>query len=282
MRLTVLALLAAVAAAQETLDQDWIAKDIAIARHIAAALPPGDAPAADLVKKLAPSDTLEDRAIGFGARRLRLAFYGGYTETRITILVWEDRAGPVDLVCETDRPETWTEVRDGVERAYAPLKAKSGPRGLHVRLGQQAGPDGFREARTKVLGPPLGVDPHPDLAKDYLWLWSPFSDVTYGLMEGEGGDPPRGRKAIEKILAHAQGKPLLEDLLACPNPESRVYAAEAWLRLERKGERLSERVRKGIAWVRKSDVKIHVARGCELSSEPAAHMLTEMLEETKG
>jgi len=281
MRLTLLALLAVVAAAQDTLDKDWIAKDIAIARRVAEALPPGEAPVAEVVKRLEPNETEEDRDIGFGARRLRLAFYGGYTETRITIVVWKDRAEPVDLTCETDRPETWAEVRDGVESAYRPLDPKSGPRGLQVRIGHQAGPDGFREARTKALGPPLGVDPHPDLAKEYLWLWSPFSDVTYGTTAGFAGEPLRGRTAIEKILAHRHGKPLLEDLLACPNPESRVYAAEAWLRLERKGEKLAERVRKGIAWVRESDVEIHVARGCVMSWEPAQGILTEILAATK-
>jgi len=130
-----------------------------------------------------------------------------------------------------------------------------------------------------VLGPPLGIDPHPALAEAYLLLWSPTGDLVYGWMCGEGGDPPEGREAVEKILAHEHGRPLLEDILRGPNPEGRLYAAEALLRLEKKGTKLGEQEKKDIEWVRKSSVKVHVGRGCLMSWEPAGKPLEEMLED---
>jgi len=275
-----LLLLAAFAAAQDPLDADSVARDAAVAKRTAEALASGSLPVGEVLKKLAPCHTDENRDIGFGARRVRLTLDGAYTETHVVFLVWKGRAGPVEVVCRADDPEIWAGLRGSIGNAYAPLKPEPGEQGLVVHLGARAGPEGFRAARSEMLGGPLGIDPHPDLAEAYLWLWSPFSEVRYGLSEGEDGGPPPGRAAIEKILAHEDGEGLLEDLLCGPNPESRVYAAEALLRLEKKGRKLPDRVRRAVEWVRNSDVKIHVSYGCELTSQRAKKALAAMLEET--
>jgi len=248
--------------AEDELREDWVAKDVAAAQRVAGAL--GETEISKFLEKLKASDTKEED-IGFGARRLRLAAYGGYTTTWVTVISWKGGVGPIEVDCHEGDAETWAALRDRIKAEYKGRDPEVGDTGLRVLVGARAGPDGFREERNKVLGPPLGIDPPPVLEKAYLLLWSPTSNLQYGWYEGEGGDPPDGRVAVEKILAHERGRALLEDILRGPNPEGRVYAAEALLRLEKKGGKLGEQEKRNIEWVRKSSVKIWVARGCLVS-----------------
>jgi hypothetical protein len=269
--------LASLSRAEDPLREDWVSKDVEAARRIAAALSETKLPG--FIEKLGSASTEEDRDIGFGARRLRLAVYGGYTTTWITVVSWDGGAGPLDVHCHEGDAKVWAALRDRIKVEYKGRDPAVDEVGLRVRIGRMADPEGFGNERHKILGPPLKIDPHPSLEHAYLLLWSPTSDLVYGWMHGEGGDPPEGRVAVEKILAHEQGAALLDDILRGPNPEGRLYAAEALLRLEKKGRKLDEPARKCIDWVRKSGVKIHVARGCEVSWEPAATPLREMLED---
>lgn len=271
--------LASFASAGDLVDEDWAAKDVAVARRIVAALPAGETNIDDFLKKLDASSTDEDRGIGFGARRLRLALYGGHTTTWVTVIAWNDRVGPIEVFCCEGDAEVWAELRERIAAEYKGREPAIGEKGLRVRVGKAWEPEGFQDERGKILGAHLLIDPADDVAEAYLLLLSPFSDLAYGSMQGEGGDKPDGRLAMEKILAHEQGASLLEDALRGPNPEGRLYAAEGLLRLERKGRKLGEQARKDIEWVRKSDVKIHACRGCEMSWEPAAMPLEEMLKD---
>ncbi len=268
--------LASLAGAEDALRDDWVAADVGAARRIAGALPETKLP--KFLEKLGSASTEEDRDIGFLARRLRLAVYGGYTTTWVTVVSWDGGVGPVEVSCD-EEADVWAALRDRIAAEYKGHEPEVGDTGLRVRLGARADPEGFRKERGKVLGPPLGIDPDPTLESAYLLLWSPTSDLVYGWMHGEGGDPPDGREAAEKILAHEQGPALLDDILRGPNPEGRLYAAEALLRLEKKGRKLDGQVLRNIEWVRKSPVKIRVARGCEVSREPAEAPLREMLED---
>jgi hypothetical protein len=262
---------------EDALREDWVGRDIDAARRVAGAL--SETRLAKFKEKLGSASAEEDRDIGFGARRLRLAVYGGYTTTWITLLSREGAVGPLEVSCHEDQPDVWAALRDRIGAAYKGHEPEIDDRGLRLRRGARADPEGFRTERSRILGPPLGIDPHPSIENAYLLLWSPTSDLVYGWMHGEGGDPPAGRDAVERILAHEQGEALLDDILRGPNPEGRLYAAEALLRLEKRGKKPGEQARKNIGWVRKSDVKIHVARGCEVSWEPAATPLEEMLED---
>lgn len=276
-----LALLAAAALGDaEKLDENLVQKDLAVARRVVAALPAEGKALDAFVKSLGPSSTEEERDIGFGARRLRVALYGGYTTTWVTVVAWGGKVGPLHVDCHEGDRENWMVLRHRIPKEYEGKGAVVGETGLVLVQGPRAGPDGFREERSRVLGPPLKVDPHPDLEEAYLSLWSPLTVVVYGWSAGDGGDEPEGRTAIERILAHESGRPLLLDLLRGPNPESRLYAAEALLRLQARGGKRSEEEAKAIEWVVKSDVPVRVARGCEMTWEPAAKPLEEMLEES--
>jgi hypothetical protein len=266
--------LASLASAGDPLDAEWVARDVAVAKRIAAALPATKLP--DFLRKLEPSSTEEDREIGFSARRLRLALYGGYTTTWVTVISWNGGVGPIEVRCH-EEAEVWAEIKDRIAAEYEGRDPVLDETGLRLKIGRPAEPAGFLDERRKVLGDPLKIEPLPELLEAYLLLWSPLSDLTYGKMYGEDGAPPPGRDAMERILAHEQGAGILDDILRGPSPEGRVYAAEGLLRLEWKGRKLDERTRKDIDWARKSDVKIRVCRGCEVSWEPAATALEEML-----
>jgi len=268
---------ASVAASQEALNEEWVKKDLAVAQRIVAALPATETRVEEFLGKLDASSTEEDREIGFGARRLRLALYGGYTTTWITVIAWNGRVGPVEVHCYEGDAKVWAGLRDRIAAQYKGRDPAIGDTGLRARIGHQADPKGFRDGRSKVLGAPLAIDPDPSLDDAYHLLWSPLCDLAYGSMQGEGGDKPAGRLAMEKLLAHEQGANLFDDILRGPHPEGRLYAAEGLLRLEKKGRKLDEQERKAIDWVRKSDVKIRVCRGCLMSWEPAATPLEEML-----
>ena len=273
-----LLLLAALATADEP-NPEWLAKDVEVARRVAAALPSGETKLDDLLRKLGAASTEEGREIGFGARRLRLALHGGHTTTWVTVVSWNGRVGPVEAFCHEGDEDTWAAIKDRIAAEYKGKNPKIDATGLRATSGHQADPAGFRDERSKVLGPPAAIDPAPEVEGAYHLLWSPLSHLAYGRMQGEGGDTPEGRVAMEQLLAHEQGPALFDDILRGPNPEGRLYAAEGLLRLEAKGRKPNEQTRKGIDWVRKSDVKIQVTRGCELSWEPAAKPLEEMLEE---
>lgn len=268
--------LAALAAAGEEPGREDAARDLEVARRIAAALPVGDVALVDFLRKLEPSETREDRNIGFGARRVRVAIHGEHTTTEVTVLAFKDRVGPLQVLCRGDEA-VWETLGPEVAKAYGRKAALVDRKGLSLRIGSPADPAGFCDARKEVLGPRLKEDPHPDLEDAYYYLWSPLHDVVYGWQQGDGGEEPEGRKAIEKILAHESGQPLLLDLLRCPNPESRLYAAEALLRMERKGATLPEEVRRAIDWVSRSDVPIQVCEGCEISWKRATDALKAVM-----
>jgi len=255
-------------------------EDVAIATRAAAALAPDAGPVAKLLEALKPSSVEEDRDIGFGARRIRVALYGDQTTTWVTIVACGDRVGPVGVHCYDGDGDTWSERRDRIAAAYAGHKVVIEDTGLRAATEELFGPEEFRKERARVLGEPLEMEPHPELERAYRLLGSPLSDLRYGLMCGDGGDPPPGRPEIEKVIAHEHAMPVLLDLLCGPNPEGRVFAAEALLRLEKKGTAIPERARKGIEWVRNARIPILVCRGCEMSEEPAKAALGEMLDES--
>ena len=271
--------LASLAPAGDSLDEEWVKRDVAAARRIVEALPSGEVKLDAFLKKLGASSTEEDRPIAFGARRLRLAVYGGYTSTWVTVISWNGVVGPMEVFCYDGDREVWAQLKDRIAAEYKGREPAIEEAGLRATIGRQAEPLAFGDARCKVLGPPLAIDPDPAVAAAYHLLWSPFSNLAYGAMQGEGGDKPDGRVAMEALLAHAQGASLLDDVLRGPNPEGRLYAAEGLLRLEKKGRKLRDEERKAIDWVRTSDVKIQVCRGCEGSWEPGATALDEMLKE---
>lgn len=113
------------AVSQETLDEEWVKKDVAVARRIAAALPASETRVEEFLARLDASSTEEDRDIGFGARRLRLALYGGYTTTWVTVIAWDGGVGPVEVLCHEGDAEVWAGLRDRIAVEY---KARSAAR----------------------------------------------------------------------------------------------------------------------------------------------------------
>ncbi len=276
-RLGVLLAIALGARAGEEALGEWLSLDLAVAKRVAAVLPPGGRATAAFRRALAPFDAREDRDIGFGARRMRLALYGGHTTTWITFVSHGDAIGPVRVEVTGGPPE----VRARIAEAWGALAPKTVPQGFLYACGKPADPDAFAKARSKALGGPLALEPHPDLAEDYALLWSPVSLLIYGTMFGEGGDPPPGREALERIVTHEHRLPVLEDLLRGPNPEGRLYALEGLERLRKNGTELDAATLAAMKAVRALAVQIQCCSGCHSYDAQAKKALADR-EEEKG
>ncbi|MGQ0613094.1 MAG: hypothetical protein ACT4PV_05080 [Planctomycetaceae bacterium] len=276
--LSLLLAMALAARAGDEINAAWLASDLAVAKRVAALLPPGERTTAAFRDALEPFDVREDRDIGFGARRAHLALYGGYTTTWITFVSHGDTIGPVRVDVTGGPPE----VRTRIAAAWGKLAPKEVPQGFVYECGEPAGPVAFSEARAKALGGPLKMEPHPDLVKDYALLWSPVSLLLYGTMCGDGGDPPPGREALERILAHPRKLPVLLDLLRGPNPEGRVYALEGLERLRKGGVEIDAAREATIKAVRELAVRIQCCAGCILYDEQAEKALADRMEELPG
>ncbi|MCK6462054.1 MAG: hypothetical protein L6Q95_19400, partial [Planctomycetes bacterium] len=121
--------LAALAGAEEALDEEWVASDVAAARRVAGALSETKLPT--FLEKLGSASTEEDRDIGFGARRLRLAVYGGYTTTWVTVVSWDGGVGPLEVSCH-EEAEVWAGIRDRIKAEYKGHEPEVGDTGLRV------------------------------------------------------------------------------------------------------------------------------------------------------
>ena len=132
----------------------------------------------------------------------------------------------------------------------------------------------YRKARALELGEPRKVEIPDELREAVATLTSPLLSYDFGTMCYFAGTPPEGRKAIDKLVA-ARRTDLLQMALLGPNPEGRVYAAEALMKLDERELNLTGRTRAIIARVRALKIPISVCEGCLVSTKPAAQLLPE-------
>jgi len=266
--LLALALLAAAGlAGDDALRADWVAKDLEMVARVRGAVDEQDAAA--LFEKLGAAEAQEDRAIGFGARRKTVAVYGGYMTARVVVVVFESKVAAIEA--RFDGGDTWTAAAPKVLAAWGGAPQKL-PHGFtHARLDDELLAR-HRAAIEARLGPnERKFDLPKDLRDAYLTLVSPLASYDFGESCGFAGLKPEGRKAVEALLA-AKRPDLVRRALRGPNPEGRVYAAQALLRSE---TRPSAEDRAAIAAIRALDVPIRCCDGCEVSSAPASKLLPE-------
>jgi hypothetical protein len=131
--------------------------------------------------------------------------------------------------------------------------------------------------RCRVFCP---LPPPPPLfpADAYAKLTDPVAPLEYGWISGEGGDPAAGREEAERLLA-AGDAALLRNVARGPNPEGRIFAAEALLRLESKGRKLSAAEAKLVDAVRALPVRVTCAAGCLVDRKLGPEALADGLKE---
>jgi hypothetical protein len=257
----VLLLFAGIAAADD--------KDAAVMSRLAGAIPPGDLSPDEFLERLDASDVEEHRELFPGARRIRAALYGGRATCFLTAVAHEDRV--VEVACSYDLPpELHDKLLSG--RKDKPLWTREGD-GLRLRWSDGKRKTRFADALAAACGKPEPAEVPADLAAACDLLASPLACFRYGWMEGEGGDPPAARNAIERLLA-AKRLDLIRNIARGANPEGRVYAAEALLR---SGRALSADEERLVAAVRGMKTPVVCADGCEILEKPAAQALEQGL-----
>lgn len=217
--------------------EDWIVKDLERVDQVRAFFDTGPFTVEAFLRATKSFDVREDRAIGFGARRLHLALYGGHTTIWVKIFAQEkgddgsSAIARLDIVQQGYR-DSWENVSarlapawgEGVERVELGLRRERVDKDLDAAL---------RLRIARALGGPVDASPSKELAAPLDILVDPLALHIVGLAEGDDGAPPLALASM-KSLVDAGRFDLVRAVLRGPNPEARVYAAHA---LETHGQR---------------------------------------------
>ncbi|MEM7164827.1 MAG: hypothetical protein AAF581_05145 [Planctomycetota bacterium] len=258
-------------------NQEWIQRDLAVARHIVSCLPPDGVPTSAWLAKLAPSRD-ERFELGYGGRRHDLACYGGYTTTWITLVSFEDRIVSIDIKnpLEKDEVEPVGRVLTPVWSKYAQLSEGT----LHYSYRDAVALADFRAAVSAALGAPAKVAVSDAYAGAYALLTEPASKLVFGDICYYGGTKPEGRAATDSLVAGEQVA-LLRNVLRSMNPVARVYAAAALLKLQANGTELVSTDADVIEKIRTSKILLQACFGSLLHEQTAAVLLTNKDDKAK-
>lgn len=247
---------------------DWIESDLARVDQVLRALDAEDLDVATLTATLRGADVREDRPIGFGARRLVLAVYGGYTTTWVHVLaaVAEREGGPSRIAaCRFDQLASVELPKEARER----LAERWGKRAVALERGFRAerrDADAGKRLRAnveKALGACVVPDAPERLRAAFERLTSPFEDHVLGRACGDGGDAPIARAEVDALLA-ADRVDLLRAALRGMNPEGRAWAAWALRkRSKTSGVALDASDRAAIETLRATKTEYEACSGCE-------------------
>ena len=254
-------------AAGAALNEDWLRSDEKRIAQVRDALGRAEL-TVELLREIAgSSDVREDRAIGFGARRVRLSLYGGYTTIWVVILAEEpDEAGRSRVAAlafeQRGSPETWAAVAPRLREAWKGFPA-TGALGEHDGWLAYERRDADRiaelRARTEAaLGTVPATEVPSELAPAFELLTSPYEQLVIGRNCSYTGAPPPGAVEIRAIVAAGRFD-LVRLVLRGPNPEGRVWAAHALL--ERGA--LDDADRRAIETLRALPLEIECCDGCE-------------------
>jgi hypothetical protein len=114
-----------------------------------------------------------------------------------------------------------------------------------------------------------------ELKNEYSILISPFTQYPFGHSCSYSGRPPKGRVAIRKLMDGRQID-LIRGSLRSLNPEGRVYAAEALIKLRRSGYSIVENDMEAIKKIRDSELFLSTCYGCKVYKEKARDILPSL------
>lgn len=219
-------------------------------------------------------DVREDQDRGFGARRLYVAIYPDCTYW-ISLLAIDGSVASASISYSGSvSSESWARV-----------VAALGEVGLSVARPQVEGAFGYYaftdRARLQSLsrnvaqemGAASAVTVPKSLRSTYEALMSPTSRLVFGSACGYAGTKPAGRAGAQ-ALQKARRVDLLGNILRGPNPEGRVYAAQALESLGRAGVALGAGDQEAIVKVKALPVLINACSGCMPESATAAQLLS--------
>lgn len=254
------------------LNEDWLRSDEKRIGQLRDALGRAELTVELLREITGSSDVREDRAIGFGARRVRLALYGGYTTIWVNLLAAEPDEHGRSLIAalqfeQRGAPETWAVIAPRLRKAWegSPVASVLGERESAITYERR---DTERlaalRARTeKVLGAVDASAVPSELAPAFEMLTSPYEELVIGRSCFYAGVPPPGAEEISALVA-AGRHDLVRRVLRGFNPEGRVWAAHALLEHARAGGVLDDADKRAIDALRALPLKLACCDGCEL------------------
>lgn len=133
----------------------------------------------------------------------------------------------------------------------------------------------WRRAVAASLGDPPADPPAAESAADVALLGSPTRVLDVGDSCYEGGDPPEGRIAAQRLRAR-KDLVALRHVLRGVCPEGRVYAVDVMRLLAAEGVALDEADRKTMDAVAALPIKVSFCSGCEVYPVTAAEALAEL------
>lgn len=261
-----LACLAPLAAQQVEgeLNRDWLKSDLQRIEQVRRALAAPDLTVEGLRRELGSPDVREDRDIGFGARRVCLAAYGGYTTVWLRMLAETPADGAESRVAwlavsQSGSSASWELVAADLRAAWArPLREDRWELAFEWIEPERA--RALSERTEAALGGGVAVDVPAEHARAFTRLTSPSEDLIVGQEFSIEGLPPPGADEIRALVA-AERFDLVRAVLRGLNPEGRVYAAHALLARST----LEPQDEAAIAALRALPVELVVCHGCEIS-----------------
>lgn len=176
-------------AAPAPLNEEWLRSDEKRIAQLRDALGRADL-TVELLREIAgSSDVREDRAIGFGARRVRLALYGGYTTIWVNLLAAEPDEHGRSLVAalqfeQRGAPETWAVIAPRLRKAWegSPAASALGERESAITYERRDTERlaALRARMENVLGAVDASEVPSELARAFELLTSPYEELVIG------------------------------------------------------------------------------------------------------
>lgn len=249
---------------EKELDRNWLARDLERIEQLRGALGASELTVEDIQRDLESPDVREDRDIGFGARRVCLAAYGGYTTVWVRILA-EARIGEGEsrvarlTVTQSGFADSWKLVAARLRAAWA-RPVRDDARSIEFEHEDSPLILALAKQTEAALGGREEVEVAVEHARAFELLTAPCEDVIVGQSYSIDGGPPPGAVEIRGMV-DAGRFDLVRAVLRGFNPEGRAYAAHALLA---RGE-LDPADEAAIAKLRALPVELTISHGCLVS-----------------
>jgi hypothetical protein len=222
--------------------------------------------------------------IGFGARRITAAQYGGYISNWIYICTFKGEVFYCNVSISTsdaDKMELLgrrdTVISNMLEKYWTKKSFTQDSKSVKTYEYKFVNEDlylQYMNSTKSKLGeiPNLPID--SSLKEQYDILLFPFEKYDFGYFCYGAGYPPVGRIAIEKVTEN--NPELLRHIIKGYSPEGRIYGIEAILKLAMDGK--MELTPQDIASIKKVlslDIPINRCQGCMVSSITAKELFNE-------
>lgn len=243
---------------------DWIEKDLRQIERFRSAMQAESLDVEMLVEKLGAIESGDDRDGGFGARRVRMHLYGGYTTIWIDALAVVPGKGQRSRVAilrarQLGPRDQWGALEPRLAAAWN-REVRAIGNGLEYERRDAELERELRARTTQALGAPTPVEVPDTLRAAYDVLTDPLEEVVLGSSYGDDGGPPPGRAQIE-ALVKAGRFDLVRAILRGLNVEGRLYAA--WALRTRAGSVLDAADQRAIEAVLALPHAVHTTHGCE-------------------